>query len=76
MGSVVVREELLARIEKIARARRTTVEHQIDELLSDAVGRETKQDDVRRRLDLVAAMTPAGVRQTDSVTMLREDRNR
>lgn len=75
MGRVVVREELLARIEEIARARHTTVEHQIDELLSGAVGRAATRHDIRRRLDSIAALTPVGIRQTDSVAMLREDRD-
>lgn len=59
-----------------AEANSRTVEAEAEELLSQAIkvplGRADKWAEVRR----IAAMTPKGVPQTDSVIMLREDRER
>lgn len=76
MGTVAVREELLARVAEIARARHLPLEAQVEEFLREAVDRRNALAGARRRLEEVAAMTPRGVTQTDSVDLLREDRER
>ena len=41
-----------------------------------AEARKLSRDEILARLDAVAAMTPKDVKQTDSVMLLREDRER
>lgn len=59
-----------------AKANSRTVEAEVEDLLTQAIAlprrRAKKWEEVRR----IAAMTPKDVRQTDSVIMLREDRDR
>ena len=44
-------------------------------LLADAL-RVRERSDLVARLETIAALTPSGVAQTDSLDMLREDRGR
>jgi ElaB/YqjD/DUF883 family membrane-anchored ribosome-binding protein len=69
-------DELLAKLEELARSNRVSVEVQAERLLAEAVSALNRR---RRRLEIVdriAAMTPDGVKQTDSTILLREDRDR
>ncbi len=66
---------LLARLTALAGSNRVSVETQVKTLLAEAV----ETDRIRMRLaaaDRIAAMTPKSVTQTDSATLLREDRDR
>lgn len=65
----------LAALEKTAQERGHTVEEEAAELLRLAVRKRSKAETLAR-LDAIAAMTPKGVRQTDSAILLREDRDR
>ena len=77
MGEMNVRidEGLRARLEQSARAHNRSLDEEVSLLLKKALEmpeRESLYDAARR----IAAMTPKGVKQTDSVEMLREDRDR
>lgn len=76
MGVVklVVRDEIAQALERLPAERRSEIEAQLMSHLSDLVGsaRESRAERARR----IAAMTPKGVVQTDSVVLVREDRDR
>lgn len=89
MGVLSVPDDLLRRLETVARERDVSVENQAEELLSlgllalrEGAGadRERASEEERsvrmRRLQAIRDMTPKGVEQTDSVILLREDRDR
>ena len=76
MATLAISDELFERVSKIARARRLPVERQAEEMLSEAIERRSRAESLRRMFDEIASLTPKGVKQTDSVTLLREDRDR
>lgn len=76
MANLAISDELFERVSKIAHSRQLTVERQVEELLSEAVDRRSRTESLRRMFDEIASLTPKGVEQTDSVTLLREDRDR
>ncbi len=66
----------LARLSEMATLNRVSVQEQAERILTEAL--DTRE---RRRLRVesaarIAAMTPKDVAQTDSVILLREDRER
>ncbi|MDB5553344.1 MAG: hypothetical protein JWL86_3328 [Rhizobium sp.] len=78
MGELQIRidEGLLTKLENLAQAHNLSLEDQINDVLRRALegpstGGETFAATARR----ITAMTPKGVKQIDSVEMLREDRN-
>ena len=76
MGMLPVLDELLKRIADLANASRLPLEAQAEKLLLESIERSEAAVDLRRLMDSIAAMTPKGVTQTDSVELLREDRSR
>ena len=79
MGEMRIKIEddaLLVRLADLARAHNRSIDEEVVELLHKALdtggGFETSYEAAVR----IAAMTPKGVKQTDSVEMLHEDRNR
>jgi hypothetical protein len=77
MASFAIRDDLAEQILKIAEARRLPVERQLEELLEQALDAKAQTTNARRQMfDRIAAMTPAGVPQDDSVDLIREDRDR
>lgn len=76
MANLAISDELFERLAKIAHARKLPVERQAEEMLSEAVERRGRSVELRRMFDEIAALTPKDVPQTDSVTLLREDRDR
>ena len=76
MGTLAVDDELLTRIAKLAKARKVPLETQAEKLLIDSIERDETAVGLRQLMDAVAAMTPPGIKQTDSVELLREDRSR
>jgi antitoxin FitA len=71
-----VDEAVLAKLAELARANRLSVEELAEKLLAEAVDMADRR---RRRLEIadrIAAMTPKGIVQTDSTTLLREDPDR
>ncbi len=69
-------EATFASLLELAKLNRLSLEEQAERILSEAVDMRVRR---RRRVesaDRIAAMTPKGVPQTDSVVLLREDRDR
>jgi hypothetical protein len=52
------------------------VEEQVEKILADVVDLRARRRLRAESADRIAAMTPRGAPQTDSVVLLREDRNR
>jgi hypothetical protein len=70
-------ESLLTRISDLARLHNRTVDQEVEALLHVAVPAPLpRREDLRALADSIAVRTPKGVKQTDVVEMLREDRNR
>ena len=66
----------LARLSELARLNRLSVQEQAERILAEALDTRERR---RRRVESaarIAAMTPKDVAQTDSVLLLREDRDR
>ncbi|OLP56169.1 hypothetical protein BJF92_20465 [Rhizobium rhizosphaerae] len=82
MGEMTVRidEKLLTRIESLARNHRRSLDQEVEDLLLTAVegkvGPTASKESLYEASRRIAAMTPRDVIQTDSVDLLREDRNR
>lgn len=72
---IAVDDATLAQLTERARQHGRTVAEEAADALKDLAPRLSRED-MLTRLDEVAAMTPKGVPQTDSVTLLREDRDR
>jgi plasmid stability protein len=65
---------LVQRVRNSAARRNVSVEEEIVDTLRARFVAE--REDILRRADEVAAMTPVDVNQTDSTVMVREDRDR
>ena len=69
-------EETVAGLSELAKLNRLSLEEQAEKILAEAVDMRARR---RRRVesaDRIAAMTPKDVVQTDSLILLREDRER
>ena len=78
MGNVTVRnidDDVLAFLKAQAKANHRSLEGEIRHLLAQQVLRHTRLEDFRERTLRLGALT-AGTPQTDSVSLLREDRDR
>ena len=75
MRTVNIRDEIIERIERIADHRQMPIDRRIEELLAESIERHEESRNLRMFVESVAAMTPKGVAQTDSVVILREDRD-
>ena len=71
---IVVDSATLTKLGEIAKAHGRTIEEEAADLLRRAAG-QTRAEALAR-LDEIAAMTPKGVKQTDSAILVREDRDR
>lgn len=71
---IVVSDETLRALEQSAWSHGRTVEQEAAEALR--VATRPSAAELLARADAIAAMTPKGVEQTDSVILLREDRDR
>lgn len=67
-------DALIQRVRNSAARRNVSVEEEIVETLRARFVAE--RDDLVRRADAIAAMTPGSVEQSDSTKMVREDRDR
>jgi plasmid stability protein len=78
MGEMQIKiadEALLTRISDRARLNNRSVEEEVEALLQAAVPARPNainREDLRAAAKRIAAMTPKGVKQTDSVEILRE----
>lgn len=71
-----VEEEIVDTLKQQAKAHNRSLEAELREILAAQVRRPWRGAELLARADRIAAMTPKGVKQTDSVKLLREDRNR
>jgi plasmid stability protein len=69
-------EVLLVRLADLARAHNRSIDEEVIDLLHEALGNSEKFETSYEAAVRIAAMTPKGIKQMDSVDMLREDRNR
>lgn len=72
---IAVDNATLARLSENAKKHGRTLEQEAAEALRLAT-RELSREEIVARLEAVAAMTPKGVKQTDSTILIREDRDR
>ena len=78
MGNVTVRnidDDVIACLKAQAKANHRSLEGEIRHLLERQVSRHTRLEDFRERTARLAALTADGP-QSDSVALLREDRDR
>jgi plasmid stability protein len=73
--SIRIEDELRTKIEDLARINGRSLEDEIATLLRKAVQIERPETAYEAAVR-ISAMTPKGVKQTDSLTLLREDRDR
>jgi plasmid stability protein len=69
-------EVLLVRLANLARAHDRSIDEEVIELLRKALENNDRFETSYEAAVRIAAMTPKGAKQTDSVEMLREDRDR
>jgi plasmid stability protein len=78
MGEIRIKIEedsLLTRISDLAQANKRSVEDEVKALLQTALpAPRVRREDLRALAQSIAAETPKGVKQTDSVEILREIR--
>jgi plasmid stability protein len=76
MGEMNIRieDDLRIRIEELARLHNRSVEEEVESLLRGAVPAVPRREDLQAIARRITAMTPKGVKQTDSVEILREIR--
>lgn len=78
MNEIFIRltdSDLVGQIEKLARHHNVSPELEADSLLRQAVQQQLRGMSRVERAKAIAAMTPAGVKQTDSVRLIREIRD-
>ena len=78
MGRLVIEEvdeTLIDGLVRLAATNSLSVEEQAKTLLERSLARHDRSDLIRRA-EAIAALTPKGVPQTDSVQFLRQDRDR
>ena len=78
MATLTIRnldDEVVERLKKKAKDSNRSLEGEVRELLKQAVNRHSPEE-LLALADRIAAMTPKGVKQTDSAELLREDRDR
>ena len=78
MANLTIRnvdDEVVERLKKKAKDNGRSLEAELRELLKQAAKRKSPEE-LLAIADRIAAMTPEGVKQTDSAELLREDRDR
>jgi len=66
---------MIEKFAALASENHMSLEEQAKKLLSDAVSMADRRRDLLEIADWIAAMTPKGVKQTDSTLLIREDRD-
>lgn len=78
MANVTIRnldEKVVAQLKEKAAQSGRSLEAELREILKRAANRKTREEFLAKA-DRIAAMTPEGVKQTDSADLIREDRDR
>jgi hypothetical protein len=68
--------KLVEALAEMAKVRRHSIDEEINEVLRRAVDEHERRMELVKRADAIAAMTPKGVVQTDSVEIIREMREK
>jgi hypothetical protein len=76
MSQIFINDELVRELATFANAHGLSVDEQAESWLREALRRHTSGRDLQAIFDQIAAMSPKGTHQTDSVELLREVRNR
>lgn len=79
MGEMLIRlkdETMIERLESLARDHHRSVESEVLDLLSEALSKRIRREDLRAIANDIAAMTPKSIQQPSTAEMLREDRDR
>ena len=79
MGTVTIRnldDGVVKKLKAAAKENHRSLEAELREILSNEVRHREKMRQFRAEADRIAAMTPKGVKQTDSALLIREDRDR
>lgn len=77
MAVLKLRDDLAEKVASLAAQSHLPIEQQLDQLVERALSLSPTAIKARREaFERIAAMTPSGVPQTDSVILLREDRDR
>jgi antitoxin FitA len=79
MGKITITgldDDLTRRLDALPNARRDAIEAELRETARFLIDRSDRSNERRHLADRIAAKTPAGVPQTDSVDLLRQDRER
>ena len=74
MGSLSIRDDLILELNRIALTRGQRPEALAEEFLSAALSYKRMPSSLRAQAEAIAALTPKGVKQTDSTLLVREDR--
>lgn len=77
MGELTIQlddAKLVEALRDMAKAHHHTVDEEVSAALQNAVADHERRMELIRRADAIAAMTPKGVVQTDSVEIIREMR--
>jgi plasmid stability protein len=75
MGEIRIKiedESLLVRLSALAVEHNRSIDQEIEELLLAALPTRPRREDLPAIARQISAMTPKGVKQTDSVEILRE----
>ena len=78
MGTIDVRnldDDVIARLKERARDNHRSLEAEVRALLTEVSGRPSKKKFIEPA-NPISAMTPKGVKQTDSALLIREDSDR
>ena len=78
MANLTIRnldDRVVERLKHKAKQNGRSLEAEVRELLKQAADRKTREE-LLAAADRIAAMTPKGVKQTDSAELIREDRDR
>lgn len=76
MGKLAIDDEVLEEVAAAAKARGVSSERLAQELLLEGLRGHKTKEALRELMETIAAMTPRDIEQTDSVELLREDRDR
>ena len=79
MANLTIRnldDDVAERLKAKAKDNHRSLEAEVRLILTDQARRPLSGAELRARADRIAAMTPKGVKQTDSAELLREDRDR
>jgi len=75
MGALTIDDTVLRELAAMAERRGVTREHLAAELRREGLDDARVRPRLREIMEQIAAMTPTGVTQTDSVDLLREERD-